>query len=245
MPGLSILVVQHLALEHAGSLRGFMDADGHRWRAVDLGGGDALPSPNGWDALIVLGGPMQVWEVGAHPWLATEQAFIRDWVRAGRPYLGICLGHQLLAAALGGSVDLMTAAEIGLFEVALTVSGQADPVLGPAAPLANCLQWHHAAVTRPPPGAVVLADNAACPVQAMRVGSRAWGVQFHPEVDASTAADWGAVPDYAADLDAALGPEGRQQFEAACRAGLPHFEATAQRLYTAFTAQAAMARMLA
>ena len=133
--------------------------------------------------------------------------------------------------------------EIGLFNVELTSAGTADPVLGPAAPLVGCLQWHHASVTRLPPGAAVLAANAACPVQAMRVGPAAWGVQFHPEVDADTVADWGAVPDYVVDLEAALGREGRRRFEAEARAGLPRLTATAGRLYRAFMAQAAAARV--
>ena len=239
---LDILVVQHLALEHAGSFRALLEGDGHRWRVVDLGCGDRLPrSDAGWDAVMILGGPMHVWEEDQHPWLRAEKAFIRDWVQAGRPYLGICLGHQLLASALGGEVGLMHAPEIGLCEVALTPEGLADPVLGPAAPLGLCLQWHYAAVTQMPPGAVLLAGNAACPVQAMRVGRMAWGVQFHPEVDADTVADWGAVPEYVADLDAALGTDGRRQFEDATRARLHCFEATARRLFDAFVAQAVAA----
>lgn len=241
---LSVLVLQHHAGEHAGSLRGFLDQDGHLWRALDLdaGGADALPTETeGWDALLVLGGTMHVWEEDRHPWLRAEKILIRDWVRSGRPYLGICLGHQLLAAALGGEVGLMRAPEIGVGRVALTPEGLRDPVLGGAlgsvAP--PVLQWHHAEVARLPDGAVTLASNPACPVQAMRVGRAAWGVQFHPEVDARTLADWRAMPDYAADLNGSLGQAGRLRFEAEVDAATPGFERTARRLYDAFMAQAA------
>lgn len=104
MQELNVLVLQHHADGHAGSLRGLLDRDGHRWRTIDLGAGDVLPTDTiGWDALIVLGGAMHVWEEERLPWLWAEKAFIRNWVGSGRPCLGICLGHQLLATGGGRS----------------------------------------------------------------------------------------------------------------------------------------------
>lgn len=242
MRRLNVVVLQHHAAEHPGSLRGILDRGGHRWHAIDLGGGGVLPSdPCGWDALVVMGGTMHVWEVERHPWLADEIGFIRDWVTAGRPYFGICLGHQLLATAMGGEVALMSRPEVGMGYVELTNAGQRDRVTWRLLRLHPALHWHHAEVTRLPDGAVVLARNKASEVQAMRVGHKAWGVQFHPEVDGPTLADWRATPDYAEELERTLGSDGRARFDAAADARAPELRAYAQRLFGAFLGQAAAA----
>src|SRR3546814_6864991 len=107
-----------------------------------------------------MGGPMDVWETDVHPWLAAEMAAIRDWVEAGRPFLGICLGHQLLAAALGGTVDRMAAPEVGIMPVELTEAGCRDPLFHGVDRVSACLQWHGTAVVTPPPGADLIARRS-------------------------------------------------------------------------------------
>ena len=131
-----------------------------------------------------------------HGW-STEKAAIRHWVtELDRPYFGVCLGHQLLADALGGTVGPMAEPEIGVVEIRLSPKGLYDPVFGHLPEVLRGLQWHGAAVQRPPLGADVLAGNDHCAVQALRVGARAWGVQFHVEVEASTIPKWAQVPEY-------------------------------------------------
>lgn len=227
-----ILVFQHIAVEHPGSLRGLMAAGGIAWDTVALDEGAAIPPLDGYAALLVMGGPMDVWEEDRHPWLAAEKAAIRSWVEAGRPFLGVCLGHQLLASALGGRVGLMPAPEVGVGEVA--ISDPSDALFaGLASPL-SCLQWHGAEVQEPPPGGVVIAGNDACRVQAMRVGAAAWGIQFHVEVTPRTVAEWSSITEYGASLRRVLGDGGQQRLEAEAAARMAGFTAAAATMWANF-----------
>jgi len=228
---MNILVFQHLAVEHPGIFRDFWREAGHRVHVVALDEGAAIPELAGYDLLAVMGGPMDVWEGDRHPWLRAEMAAIRRWVlELGRPYFGICLGHQLLAEALGGKVGRMAVPEVGVTATRLTVEGRSDPLLAGFGDEVQAFQWHGAEVQRLPEGGVTLAGNAACPVQALRVGRRAWGIQFHVEMTATTVAEWSAVPEYAASMDAALGAERARGLEAELAGHLPAFNAMARRL---------------
>ena len=101
-----ILVLQHAEDEHPGSFRKLLKEDGHTWDAIELDRDEKLPLIDSYDALWVMGGSMDVWEEEKYPWLRTEKEFIRMAVaEEGLPYFGVCLGHQLLADALGGKVE--------------------------------------------------------------------------------------------------------------------------------------------
>jgi GMP synthase-like glutamine amidotransferase len=185
------LLVQHVAFEGPGAIEQAITDTGADLTVLRMDRGDPLPPPDAaadLAGLVVMGGPM-----GVHDdldWLADERALLRRAVEAGRPVLGVCLGAQQLAAALGASVIPGPAPEYGVGEVHLTTEAISDPVFGPAPTPLPCVHWHGDTFTLPE-SAVRLAGNAAYENQAFRVGGRAYGLQFHVEVTASLVAHWG------------------------------------------------------
>jgi len=225
-----LLVFQHLDVEHPGVFRDFLARDGIAWDVVELDAGDAIPPLEDYGALWVMGGPMDVWEEDRHPWLRQEQAAIRRAVNELQlPYLGFCLGHQLLAAALGGEVGPADQPEVGVLDVRRTE--HASPFLAGVDARFDVLQWHAAEVKETPPSARVLATSPRCAVQAMSVGTHAFSMQFHVEITADTVPDWQAIPAYRAALERSLGAGGDEGLRADAAARLETFNALAARLY--------------
>ena len=230
-----ILVLQHIDVEHPGIFRQFLTEEGLTWTAVELDAGEPIPSLHDFDALWVMGGPMDVWQEAEHPWLITEKQVIREAVVERRmPFLGICLGHQLLAEALGGRVGAMTTPEVGILDVSLTDAGRNDPLMAGIAPTVRCLQWHGAEVQEPPKGARILASSPVCQVQAMAYGDRAWSLQYHVELTATTIADWGAIPEYERSLNETFGETGLQDLKASAAEHMRQFNRDARCLYDNF-----------
>ena len=229
---MNILVLQHARAEHPGIFRDFLAEDGHTWEPVELDEGEQLPALDGFDALWVMGGPMDVWQEAEHPWLRGEKALIREAVEVrGMPFLGLCLGHQLLAEALGGAVGPSKTPEIGVFDVQMTEAGATGVWMDGLPENFKCLQWHSAEVKQMPPGAQILATSPTCACQAMKWGTRAYSAQFHVEIEADTVANWAAIPEYAAALEKALGQTGASRLQADVDDSISEFNALAERLY--------------
>jgi GMP synthase-like glutamine amidotransferase len=150
---------------------------------------EPLPSLDETTAVIVLGGAMCANDDQRHPFLVQVKGLIREMVAHGVPFLGICLGGQLLAAALGGKVVANRWGELGMLEVELTTAGSGDRLFAGFSSRYATFQWHHDSFDMPAEG-VLLASSPACPHQAFRIGPCAWGVQFHPEMTEEIIRAW-------------------------------------------------------
>jgi len=181
-------VIQNQARVPLGAYAPYLAESGVDYTTVRLHADDALPTPAQISALLVLGGTMGVHEADRYAWMPPLQRLMRDVADSGTPLLGICLGGQLLAAALDGSVTANRYGERGIHDIAATAAGATDPLFAGLPASLPVMQWHHDSFDLPP-GAVALASSVACPVQAFR-RRNAYGLQFHPEVDAAVVADW-------------------------------------------------------
>ena len=181
--------LQHADFEDLGCIGPWLQARGHDVSGTRLWC-DGMPTgARGFDALIVMGGPMNIYEYDRHPWLRGEKALIRAAIDAGRRVLGVCLGAQLIADVLGGPVTRNAESEIGWFPLELTAAGRANPWFAGLPPRFTGFHWHGDTYALPP-GAQCLASSEACAQQAFAYGERVLGLQFHLEVAKANAEEW-------------------------------------------------------
>lgn len=183
------VVIQHETHEDVGRLGPALNEAGftivRRFRGVEHADVEAA-------LVVVLGGPMGVYEAGQHPFLREEQALLAERLAMDRPCVGICLGAQLLAAAAGADVfPGKNGFEVGVGTVRLTKEAAKDPVFGPLKEKLTVAHWHGDTFT-PVPGGVLLASSDRYTQQAFRVG-RSYGLQFHAELDAEELGQWMAT----------------------------------------------------
>lgn len=187
---MNILAIKHIEIEGLGLFEEFFKKAGAKTTIVELSAGDRIPSsPENFQAVISLGGPMNVYEEKKYPFLKDEHRFIESIVKQEIPFLGICLGSQMLAKAAGACVGKAPSAEVGVYDIQLTPDGKNDPLfLGVQTPL-KVFQWHEDMFEIPADG-TLLARSEICPHQAVRIGKNAYGLQFHVEVTRSMVMSW-------------------------------------------------------
>lgn len=183
-----ILAISHEADAGPGVFADEVRARGHGLDEWMLPNGGAPAEPSGYDAVMTFGGSMHADQEAKHPWLADEKRLLRELIERRVPLLGVCLGSQLVAEAAGAPAEPAPGPEIGWLDVELTPEGVADPLLAPLAPGFTGFQWH--SYRSPlPAGAVALARSPVA-LQAFRIGTSAWGIQFHAEVTEADAVSW-------------------------------------------------------
>lgn len=184
----SVLVFQHDANDGPGYLGEALRRRGAKLRIVRLDQWEAIPEITPYNMLLIMGGIMNVYTEDKHPWLREETQAIRQAVEEDKAVLGVCLGGQLLAKALDAPVHIGTATEIGLTPITLTEAGKSDPLFDGLSQL-EAVEWHDDTFDIPQ-GAIPLACSEGCTNQAFRFGTRAYGLQFHPEVSPEMLAEW-------------------------------------------------------
>jgi GMP synthase-like glutamine amidotransferase len=231
----TVAVLQHVACEPPGTYTPHLAKRGALVTyQLDQDGASGLAGlhPEDLVAVVAMGGPMGVYETDRHPWLVDELSFIARTVDAGVPFLGVCLGAQLLAGALGADVFPGPVPEVGVDRVTVAPGAAADPVFAGLPPSFEVLQWHGDTFDLPE-GATLLAGSARYPHQAFAVGS-AYGLQFHAEASWALAGEWLGLDAYRRSLEAVLGPEGPATVAADLQAADQAMEALAVQLVEAW-----------
>ncbi len=222
----SVLILQHVPWERPAILADVLA--GHKIPITTrsfLYGPDPIPFAD-ISGLAILGGPMSAEDFDKHPRLRDEADLVRKVVDAGIPLLGICLGHQIIASALGAKLHVFAADEVGIGTVELVAD---DPAFGASGSTMPVLHWHHD-VVEVPDGAKVLASTPQTPNQAFRLGDSVFSTQFHVEVDKHMLDRWLAVDQMADDL----APETRKTIQADFAAAAPRMRETADRVFDEF-----------
>ncbi len=223
-----IVALTHIECEGPGWWGEFLDERSATVDRVRLAEGEALPDLAAYDAVLVLGGPMNVDEDAKHPWLTGEKAAIRASVDAGQPVIGMCLGAQLIARAMGATVKPNPVKEIGFSAVTLTDDGRSDALFAGCPSLLPVFQWHGDTFDLPD-HAALLATSTLCANQAFRVGSNAYGLQFHVETTPDNIAEW--VTEYRREAERELPPGAGPRMIAQAHAAADSVKAQSRQIF--------------
>ena len=228
---MKFLVLQHINIEHPGIFLKFMKEDNIQIDTVELDENEKIPQLDPYDAMIVMGGPMDTWQEKTYPWLKIEKENIHNFVSIKKkPYLGLCLGAQLLSEAIGGEVRKMKTPEIGVLNVSIKDS---KSIFAGIDKNLKALQWHSYEVCNLPTNAKILATSPACNVQAFS-SEKSFGLQFHVEQTNETVPQWACVPEYKSALESTLGLNALEKFKEDVEINLSIFNNSAKTIYENF-----------
>ena len=225
------LVLQHINIEHPGIFLKFMKEDNIKIDTIELDENGKIPKLDAYDAMIVMGGPMDTWQEETYPWLKIEKEAIQKFTCVNKkPYLGLCLGAQLLSEAVGGKVRKMKTPEIGVLNVSVTNDNSLFKGLNKDL---KVLQWHSYEAYDLPNNANLLASSPECKVQAFSF-NKAFGLQFHVEQTNKTVPEWACVPEYKSALEKTLGENALEKFKKDVEQNLNLFNKSAKTIYENF-----------
>ena len=202
----NILILQHISVEDPGFIKDLMIKDKFNLKTVKLYQGQKIPENlKKYDAMFSMGGPMDTWMENKYSWLKDEKKAIYEYVvKLNKPFLGFCLGCQLLGEVLGGTVEKMKKSEIGILDLYIKKGCNNDFLFQNFDKSIKVLQWHSYQVNNLS-NVKILASSDLCKYQAFRYKQHAYGIQFHLEAKNNTIKNWGRVSEYKKSLENNLG----------------------------------------
>jgi len=232
------IVLQHIKIEDPGYIKDLMLADGWNLTTIELDEGDKIPKNlNEFDAMLCMGGPMDTWMEKEFPWLVEERLRIKEFVLdMEKPFLGFCLGCQLLGEVVGGQVVKSNVPEIGILDISFSKDKKQDMLFSSFPDKIKALQWHSYEVKNieKNKNVTLLASSSSTKYQIFKYKKHAYGIQFHIEVKNNTVSDWGCVPEYKSALEKQLGKDALEKFDKEAKINIAAMNKYSSILYKNF-----------
>ena len=231
----NIIILQHIPIETPGYILDLMIKDGMILTTIELDEGEKIPEDlNEFDGMFCMGGPMDTWMEETYPWLIDEKEKIKHFVMdLKKPFLGFCLGCQLLGEVVGGKVVKSQPPEIGVLDIEMQDACKQDKLFSSYSPKIKALQWHSYEVQNLEhnPDVTVLASSPITKYQIFKYQNHAYGIQFHIEIKNDTVSQWGCVPEYEKALNDTLGEGALNKLDKEAQSSMSSMNANAEQLY--------------
>ena len=235
---MEVIVLQHIKIEDPGYIKDLMLLDNVNLTTIELDEGEKIPNDlNKFDAMFCMGGPMDTYMENKYPWLIEEKKKIKNFVvDLQKPYLGFCLGCQLLGEALGGKVVKSNPAEIGMMDINFSNKKNNDSLFSSFPNKIKSLQWHSYEVNNLESNkdVTILASSPITKYQIFKYKNHAYGIQFHIEIKDTTVNEWGCVPEYKSALEEQLGVGALEKFDKEAKSNMIAMNNYSKILYSNF-----------
>ena len=235
---MEIIVLQHIKIEDPGYIKDLMLLDNFNLTTIELDQGEKIPKDlSKFNGMFCMGGPMDTWMEEKHPWLIEEKKRIKEFVvDLKKPFLGFCLGCQLLGEVVGGRVIKSNPAEIGILDIDFSIKKEKDIIFSSFPTKIKALQWHSYEVCdlEKNKDITLLASSPTTKYQIFKYKKHAYGIQFHIEIKNTTVNNWGCVPEYKLALEAQFGEGALEKFDKEAKSNMSQMNNYSQILYTNF-----------